>query len=193
MFDKEAVANAAKSLGNPPAPPEKAFPVQANPDKVKPEGGVRAKDPMMPMDRTAAPLAVLHKGTDYVPKTGNYRLEQGEAVVPKEKNMADDIFAHVPHRGSESKPKKEIKEMVHSKSHNGKHIVVHKHHHPAHPDETHVLNDMAELHQHMEDHAGTPNEGEGAPDASMAQMTPAQGVPAPPPAAAGAPPIQGAQ
>lgn len=81
------------------------------------------------------------------------------------------------------KPKKEIKEMVHTKSHNGKHIVTHKHHHPEHhPDETHVMNDMAELHDHNEMHAGTPNEGE-APAAGADQPAQLTASPSPMPAA----------
>jgi hypothetical protein len=85
-------------------------------------------------------------------------------------------------------PKKEIKTMEHSKSHNGKHIVVHKHHSPSHhPDETHVMNDMAELHQHMDDHAGAPNDGEAAPAGAdqPAPMTPSPS-PMPPAVAPGA-------
>jgi hypothetical protein len=118
-------------------------------------------------------MPVFHKGTDYVEKTGPAMLEKGEAVIPKEKNMdaVKDILG-----GHETvKAPKKIKEMVHTKSHNGKHIVVHKHHSPhSHPDhdETHVMNDMAELHQHMEDHAGTPNEGEEAGAQTGPQLSP---------------------
>lgn len=72
------------------------------------------------------------------------------------------------------KPKKEISDMHIKMSHNGKHIVTHKHHHPEHhPDETHVMGNMADLHSHMEDHLGTPNAGEAAPtgDSAPAPMT----------------------
>ncbi len=89
--------------------------------------------------------------------------------------------------GSAKKPKKEIKEMHIRKTANGKHIVTHKHHHPEHhPDEEHSMEDMGALHQHMEDHAGTPNEGEGAESAApagAAQMTAAPSPAAPAPAA----------
>jgi len=54
------------------------------------------------------------------------------------------------------------------------------------------MEDMGALHQHMEDHAGTPNEGEGAesaPPAGAAQMTAAPSPAAPP--AAGAAPTPG--
>jgi hypothetical protein len=69
----------------------------------------------------------------------------------------------------DAKPKKEIREMVHTKSHNGKHIVTHRHHSPTHhPDETHVFDNMADVHNHMEDHAGMPNAGEAAPEGAAA-------------------------
>lgn len=89
--------------------------------------------------------------------------------------------------------KKAIKSMTHTKTHNGKHVITHKHHaphdHEMH-DETHMMNDMGDVHQHMENHAGTPNDGE-APDASTPQLS---ATPAPAPAAAagaGAPPAAG--
>ena len=74
------------------------------------------------------------------------------------------------------KPKKEIKHIIHSKSHNGKHIMTHVHHNShEHPDETHVMDNLADVSAHNEMHAGTPNEGEAAPAApdagGPAQMT----------------------
>jgi hypothetical protein len=47
---------------------------------------------------------------------------------------------------------------------------------------------MGEVHQHMENHAGTPNEGEAPPDANTPQLT---ASPAPAPAAGGATPTAG--
>jgi|HubBroStandDraft_2_1064218.scaffolds.fasta_scaffold445262_2 hypothetical protein len=85
---------------------------------------------------------------------------------------------------SPKKPKKEIHKMVHTKTHNGKHIVTHQHHHPEHhPDETHAFDSMDQVHAHMDDHAGTPNQGEAAPPA------PDAGGPAPMTAAPSAPPM----
>lgn len=50
-------------------------------------------------------------------------------------------------------PKKEISHMIHKKSHNGKHLVTHVHHHPEHHrDELHAFNTMDELHDHMQQH-----------------------------------------
>ena len=90
--------------------------------------------------------------------------------------------------------KKSIKSMTHTKSHNGKIVTTHKHH-PPHEgmehDEMHVHNDMGDAIDHLQKHAGTPNAGEAAPDASTPQLT---ASPAPAPAAAagaGAPPHAG--
>src|ERR1035437_8928544 len=44
------------------------------------------------------PLGNYKKGTDYVPKTGNDKLHEGEAVIPKEKNEVAGALG-------ESKPK----------------------------------------------------------------------------------------
>lgn len=104
-------------------------------------------------------------------------------------DMKDKMMASL--SGDDKKPKKEIKEMHIRKTANGKHIVKHVHHHPEHhPDEEHAMEDMGALHQHMEDHAGTPNEGEGAesaPPAGAAQMTAAPSPAAAPAPAAGGP------
>lgn len=84
----------------------------------------------------------------------------------------------------DKKPKKEIHKIEITKSDNGKHIVTHKHHHPEHyKDEMHVMEDMGHLHNHMEDHAGTPNDGEAAPaDAGAAAPAPLTAAPSPMPA-----------
>ena len=137
------------------------------------------------------PSGHFKKGTNYVPHTGVALLHKGEAVIPAKENKMDSTYDMVKGMGKDKPPKKEIKEMVHTKSHNGKHIVTHKHHSPSHhPDETHVMNDMAELHDHMENHAGTPNDGEAAPAAGADGSAPAQMTAAPtpmaPPAAPGA-------
>jgi len=164
-------------------------------DRIAPKAryGARPGEKRLDTDEARRPLGSFKKGTSHVPKTGIYKLHEGEAVIPKDKNM-DSMKDKMTEAlgGNDKKPKKEIKEMVHRKTTNGKHIVVHKHHHPEHhPDEEHAMNTMAELHQHMEDHAGTPNEGEGqesAGPAGAAQMTAAPspaGAPAP---AAGATP-----
>lgn len=161
-------------------------------DKINPKGkfGMKPGEKRIDVSDMIKPLGSFKHGTDYVPRTGTYKLHEGEAVKTKKENMAD--WTKGISGGSEKKPKKEIKEIRIKKSHDGKHVIIHQHHHPEHhEDETHVASDMSELHKHMDDHAGTPNEGEapsGGSDA-MAQLT-ASPSPMPAPAAgpaAGAP------
>lgn len=92
--------------------------------------------------------------------------------------------------GSSEKPKKEIKEMHVRKSHNGGHIITHKHHAPEHhPDEEHTTHGDDAMVEHMMQHAGTPNPGEAAsePDAASAMQGSAPMTASPSPAGSGAP------
>ena len=162
-------------------------------DKVNPKARYGSCAPEKRIDTSSMTkqLGSYEKGTSHVPKTGIYKLHEGEAVIPKDKNMANtkDKMVTSLSGDDKKKPKKEIKEMVHTKTHNGKHVVVHKHHHPEHhPDETHALEDMSALHQHMEDHAGTPNEGEGPESAPQGAPAPMTAAPSPTPDASAATP-----
>lgn len=170
-------------------------------DKINPKAsyGDRPGEKRIDTNAMTKPLGSFKKGTDSVPKTGTYKLHKGEAVIPAEENhmqkTMDKMKAALSAK-SDDKPKKEIKEIVTSRAHDGKMIHVHKHHRPEHhPDETHVSNDMAELHKHFDDHAGTPNEGEadaGSADASNAAPAPMTAAPSPmPPPAAGPTPMAG--
>jgi len=175
-------------------PVNQSHSVTIGPDKLAPKAryGDRGREQRIDTRSMIKPLGSFKKGTSHVPKTGIYKLHEGESVIPKEKNM-DSIKDKMTEAlgGSDKKPKKEIKEMVHSKSHNGHHIIVHKHHHPEHhPDETHTLDDMAALHAHMDQHAGEPNEGEGPESAPQGgAAAPMTAAPSPMPPAGG----QGAQ
>jgi hypothetical protein len=121
------------------------------------------------------PLASFKHGTDYVPKTGVYKLHEGEAVTPKEKNM--DMMALVPGR-SEEKPKKEVHEIRTRKAKSGGFIHEHHHTHPEHHKmEEHTSPNMKSAMTHLNDHMG---DGSSASDV-MADAAPAA------PAAAGAP------
>jgi hypothetical protein len=171
--------NMNMSNPNPIRPEPKPDPVK-NPIVPRRIGEPVRTDPFMPVS-----MPVFHKGTSFVEKTGPAILERGEKVIPKEKNM-DSLNAIQGVLGGHNIPKtpKKIKEMIHTKSHNGRHIVTHTHHHPhgsKEHDEIHSLNDMNELHQHMEDHAGTPNEGEQMSENQPPQLTPSTG-PMPSPA-----------
>jgi hypothetical protein len=197
---KENLKNAAAAKGDQTTPtgnPALDRPVAtAQPvmqDRIAPKAryGDRPGEKRIDTKEMSKPLGSFKKGTSHVPKTGVYKLHEGEAVIPKDKNMDSMKDKMMDSLGGDKKPKKEIKEMVHSKSHNGHHIVVHKHHRPEHhPDETHTLEDMAALHQHMDQHAGEPNEGEGPESAPQGgSAAPMTAAPSPAPAA----PMQGAQ
>lgn len=87
--------------------------------------------------------------------------------------------------GDKSAPKKEIKSITTTKSHNGGHVHVHKHHNPdAHPDETHTTKGDDEMVQHMMQNAGTPNPGEAEADPSAAPAAQMTASPSAPPAGA---------
>lgn len=129
--------------------PEK--PKTASVDKINPKAKYGDKPPEKRMDVTDAlkPLGTFHKGTPYVPKTGNYRLEKGEAVTSKENNMnATEAMSGI--TGKQSKPEKKIHKITTHKSDDGKLIHTHIHHHPSHhPDETHISNNIGEAQDHM--------------------------------------------
>jgi hypothetical protein len=81
--------------------------------------------------------------------------------------------------GHHETPKKEISEIRIKKSHNGGHVITHKHHSPEHhPDETHTTKGDDELAEHVMKHAGDPNEGEAA-DPSMQGAAPMTASPSP--------------
>lgn len=92
-----------------------------------------------------------------------------------------DKYSHISDAlgGNGPKPKKEIKSITTSKSHNGGHVHVHHHHHPDHhPDETHTTHGDDAMAEHMLANAGTPNSGEAA-DPAMAGPAPMTAAPSP--------------
>jgi hypothetical protein len=121
------------------------------------------------------------EGTDYVPKTGTYKLHEGEAVVPKEENMKSGTdHAHAALAGKDGKPKKEIKEMTIRRLHDGKLHVKHTHHHGEHHGEEEQAMDLNQLHDHLDQHLGTPSDGEPQP-AGGAAPAPMTAAPSPMP------------
>src|ERR1017187_5365921 len=102
---KENVDAYMKATGGdgdtPNNPLPKATPASMNVDKVNKNGagfGTRGKEKRFNVDQYTKPLGSFKHGTDYVPKTGNYKLHEGEAVTPKEDNPMSDMFAKVPGR-----------------------------------------------------------------------------------------------
>ena len=151
-----------------------------NPAPVKDSGKRYGDKPgekrpeQMDIREALKPLGSLKKGTDYVPKTGNYKLHEGEAVVPKEENTmnASDAMAGLK---SKAKPAKKIHKIVTHKTDDGKMIHTHMHHHPNHhPDETHVSNNLQEAQDHMA--AQEPNMS-AQPPAMPEAGAPAAGAP----------------
>ena len=107
-------------------------------------------------------------GVDSVPKTGPALLHKGEKVVPAKDNVMDKITGGV--------PAKVVSHMVHRKHKADHHVVENHHTHPDHhPAEHHHFkgNDaMDQVHDHMEENAGTPNPGEAEADAGQSGISP---------------------
>lgn len=110
------------------------------------------------------------KGTSYVPSTGLAKLHKGEAVIPAEKNPMNPFEGITK---GDKKPPKKIAEIRSKKSHDGKIIHTHMHHHPQHHgDETYVSNNADEAAAHMT--AQEPNMSAAPPEMeSEAAPTPA--------------------
>jgi hypothetical protein len=132
------------------------------------------------------PAMPSHKnGTDFVPHTGPALLHKGEAVLKKEDaDKYREAKMHGAYEGAAEelagtqKPKKEIDHIKIRKAKSGGHIVTHKHTHPMHPDEEHVVSNMEALHDHLEDHLGEPNDGEAEADMGQHGIPDAQAQPA---------------
>ena len=132
-----------------PAAPVKPSPV----DRVNPKGapfGSRGKEKRMDVSGMTKELGTLHKGTDYVPKTGNYKLKEGEAVTPAEKNPMNP-YSKITE--GDKKPAKALKSIHTRKAKDGSYIHEHHHHHPAHPMEEHTSKDMDAMKEHMAENA----------------------------------------
>lgn len=145
--------------------------------------GDRPGEKRIDVTEAMKPLGSFKKGTPYVPKTGVYKLHEGEKVVPKEKNTmnAADAMAGIT---GKSKPPKKIKTIEHKKTDDGKTVHTHRHHYPEHhPEETHVSNDDKEMAAHMAEHM--PNMTAQPPAMPAPDAGAEGGVGAPPAAAAG--------
>src|ERR1700675_2612061 len=122
-------------------------------DKIHPKGRYgthKGENRKLPVDQWMKPLGSLKHGTDYVPKTGNYKLHEGEAVVPKEKNI--DPMALDPGR-TEDKPKKEVHESRTRKAKTGGYIHEHHHTRPEHHKmEEHATPNAKSMMEHMNEH-----------------------------------------
>lgn len=104
-------------------------------------------------------LASYKKGTDYVPKTGNYKLHEGEAVLTKEQNSD---------RGEgKRKKKKHLHKVITTRAGDGS--FGHEHIYKDSPDDEQegkpvfagTSQSMDDLHQHMDDHLGPQEQAQG--------------------------------
>lgn len=148
---KEFAANRAQ-LATPKSP---TTPAVNNPAPVvnpKANYGDRPGEMRIDTRGMTRPLGSFKKGTDYVPKTGMYKLHEGEKVVPAKENKMDAKSAMQDITGKKSKPVKKIKEIRTRKTDDGKFVHTHLHHNPEHhQDEMHVSNDLKEAQQHLSD------------------------------------------
>jgi hypothetical protein len=171
----DMVAQGRKAISGdtsaPAAPAPKAAPVVDSGKRYGDKKGEKRID----VKDALKPLGSYKHGTDYVPKTGIYKLHEGEAVKTKDENTMDARTAMEGITGKAKAPKK-IHEIVTKKSDDGKMIHTHRHHHPhQHPDETHVSNDLAAAQAHLG--AQEPNMS-AQPPAMPEAGAPAAGAPA---------------
>lgn len=126
------------------------------------------------------PLGSFKKGTKSVPKTGAYVLHEGEKVTPEEKNpdsKKGDKKVATPYdmiTGGKKAPKTIARHEYH-RTHNGKHVVTHKHHDSAHKDEQHMFEKFSDAASHMEQNPPQPEPAE-APEQGAAPAAPAPGM-----------------
>lgn len=124
------------------------------------------------------PLGSFKRGGK-VPKTGAYILHKDEKVVPAEQAKKEDKMA-TPFdmiTGGKKKSPKVIHHHEYHKTHNGKHVVTHKHHGTDHQDEQHMFEKFSDAADHMENNPPQPEP----------EPAPAEGAPAAAPAAGAAP------
>jgi hypothetical protein len=116
-------------------------------------------------------------------------LKVGERVLTPEQNekyekdhnmKTGTDHAHAALAGKDGKPKKEIKEMTIRRLHDGKLHVKHTHHHGEHHGEEEQAMDLNQLHDHLDQHLGTPSDGEPQP-AGGAAPAPMTAAPSPMP------------
>jgi hypothetical protein len=159
---------ARQALGTGDAPAAPKAPVGA-PSPMKPVKGPYGSQPgekRIDVKDMVKPLGTMHKGGT-VQKTGPYVLKAGEKVLSPEQHdhlksamsLASSALSHEPEQDSE--PKKIIRAMHIRKAADGTHVI--EHHHEMshlHPMEEHTAGSTDELHDHIEQHWGEPNDGE---------------------------------
>lgn len=133
-------------------------------------------------------LAILKDGERVLTEKQNKKYEKGEK--PDKENPAEDALEmKVYDNGGKvatpfdmiSGPKKApktIQKHEYSRTHNGRHVVTHKHHDPSHKDETHMFEKFSDAADHMNANPPQPEPAEaGAPPAAPAAPAPGAGAP----------------
>lgn len=160
------VSNARRAI-NPASEAPKAAPIGAPAHMTPAQGPFGSQPGEKRIDVTSyqKPLGQMHKGGT-VPKTGPYVLKKDEKVLTGDQHgqlksalsLASSALSHDADEPQE--PKKEIKAMHIRKASDGSHVIEHHHVHFSHPMEEHTAKNMDELHDHLEQHWGAPNDGE---------------------------------
>lgn len=131
------------------------------------------------MNTWVKPLGSFKKGTKSVPKTGAYVLHEGEKVTPEEKNpdskKGEKMATPYDMITGGKKAPKTIQRHEYHRTHNGKHVVTHKHHDPSHKDEQHMFEKFSDAADHMEQNPPQP-EPEAAPAAGAGAPAAAPGM-----------------
>lgn len=165
----DMVREADKALHPATPAPAKSAPVKPSPaDKVNPKGayGNKPGEKRIDTKEMTKPLGSFKKGGD-VPKTGVYKLHEGEHVVPAHKTeklkaamgLAADALSHGEPDEDDMpmQPQKRVKDMLVRKLHDNSFHITHKHEMPHDMpmhDEEGSVPDMDGLKAHMEQHFG---------------------------------------
>jgi hypothetical protein len=127
-------------------------------------------------------VAILKEGERVLTEKQNKKYEKSEAF-DKENPAEDAMEAKIYDKGGKvtatpydmvSAPKKApktIQKHEYHRTHNGKHVVTHKHHDPSHKDEQHMFEKFSDAANHMEQNPPQPEQ-------EMPEAAPAAGAPA---------------
>ena len=125
--------------------------------------GDRGREQRIDTSKMTPALGSFAKGTSHVPKTGIYKLHEGEAVIPKEKNPMHHMMEHLKSElgtPADKVPAKKLKHIVTRKAGEG-HVHEHHYTHPDHHAPTeHATHGTDGMINHMMEHMSEPNPGE---------------------------------
>ena len=160
----DSLKGGATSVG--PAPTKTLMSTSPQ-DKTNTQGpyGTGAGEKRIDVSNMTKPLGQMHKGGT-IQKTGQYVMKAGEKVLTGDQHahlknalsLAQTALSHEPEQ--DMQPKKVIRAMNIRKASDGSHVIEHHHVDFSHPMEEHTAKNMDELHDHLEQHWGTPNDGE---------------------------------